>query len=378
MGCALLTLGIAAWGAEPPVVPGLIMPPPSAAARTNASGPKIVFETTVHDFGRAPSGEQVKYTYILTNAGDETLEISGVQACGCITANWTRSVDPGKTGSIPISFNSTGYGGPVMKSVVVTCNDRLNPRPMLQFKGVVWKLLDVVPPLAVLNFSAGAPPVSATVYITNNLPEPISLSAPQSDNRAFTAELKTNQPGKVFEVVIAPAAELPQGSSRAQITLKTSATNFPTISIPTYANVQPAVTLTPPQVFLPAGPLPQAHIVQLDITDHSTNPIVLFEPTVSAPGVEVQLKEITPGRRFVAILDFPKGFEVPLGQPPVFSVKTSLSLAPELKAPILQPRRPPTPPAPAPVAVPQVKPPVGTSTNKHRPLPPIEMPPLPP
>jgi hypothetical protein len=372
-----LALATVVWGADPPVAHGLITPAPVAPAGTNAVGPKIQFETTVHDFGRAKSGEQVKYTYILTNGGDQTLEISGVQACGCITANWTRSVDPGKTGSIPISFNSSGYGGPVTKSVTVTCNDKSNPRPILQFKGTVWKPLDVVPPLAVLNLTADSPMSSATVHITNNLPELITLSAPVSDNRALAAELKTNQPGREFEVVVSPVSALPPGSTRAQFTLKTSSTNAPVITFPAFANMQPAVTLSPPHIALAAAPLAQPQTARLDIMNNTTNLMVLFEPAVNAPGVDVQLKEITPGKRFSAMLTFPQGFEIPQGQLVELSINTSLPLMPVLKTPIVQPRRPP-PPSQPPAPAPQLKPPSVTSTNRHRPLPPIEMPPLPP
>ena len=123
------------------------------AGRDECHRPKIQFETTVHDFGRAKCGDQVKYTYIFTNVGDQLLELSGVQACGCITANWTKKVEPGQTGAVPIGFNSANYNGPVIKTITVTCNDRTNPRPMLQFKGTVWKPIEVSPQLAVLNLT---------------------------------------------------------------------------------------------------------------------------------------------------------------------------------------------------------------------------------
>src|SRR5271170_3620935 len=100
---------------------------PAAATSTNSAGPRIQFAATSHDFGTTQAGEQVKYTYVFTNTGDQTLEVSGVHACGCITAvNWTKAVEPGKTGTIPISFNSTGYNGPVTKPISVSCNDPHN------------------------------------------------------------------------------------------------------------------------------------------------------------------------------------------------------------------------------------------------------------
>jgi hypothetical protein len=97
---------------------------------TTASGPKIVFATPVYDFGKVRSGEIVKYAFIFTNSGSAMLQVSNVQvSCGCTTAgDWTRQVEPGKIGSIPIQFNSTGFGSAVEKSITVSCNDPNRPR----------------------------------------------------------------------------------------------------------------------------------------------------------------------------------------------------------------------------------------------------------
>ena len=364
---SMLAAGTAIWAAEQPATPV-----PAAPGATNVIGPKIQFETMVHDFGRAKSGDQVKYTYIFTNVGDQLLELSGVQACGCITADWTKKVEPGQTGTVPIGFNSTGYGGPITKTIVVTCNDKTNPRPVLQFKGTVWKPIDVNPPIAGFNLTADSPLTSATVLITNNLPEPITLSAPQCSNPAFAVELKTNQPGKEFRLVITPVSPLPSGSAQAQITLKTSSTNMAVIAITAFANVQPAITINPPQIVLPAAPLAQPETNTISLIDNSTNAMALSEPTVNAPGVDVQLREVQPGHQFEVALIFPQGFEIAPGQKAELSIKSSLPLVPALKVPILQAPRP-APPKAAPVKVSS-----SATTNRHRLPPQTNLPPLPP
>ena len=103
-----MTVGTALVGAQPTSAP-----PAAAAASTNALGPRIQFATPVYDFGRVKAGEPVKYTYVFTNTGDRLLIINSVQpGCGCTTAGeWTKQVEPGKTGSIPIQFNTAGYNG---------------------------------------------------------------------------------------------------------------------------------------------------------------------------------------------------------------------------------------------------------------------------
>jgi hypothetical protein len=364
---SIFTVGTAVWAADQPATP---VPAPPAA--TNGIGPKIQFETMVHDFGRAKCGDQVKYTYIFTNVGDQLLELSGVQACGCITADWTKKVEPGQTGAVPIGFNSASYNGPVIKTIAVTCNDRTNPRPMLQFKGTVWKPIEVSPQMAVLNLTADSPLTSVTVVITNNMPEPITLSALQCNNPAFAVQLKTNQPGKEFRLVIAPAAPLPPGTSQAQITLKTSSTNTPVISITALANVKPPVTVNPPQIVLPTAPLAHAQTNTIILINNSTNAMVLSELMVNATGVEVQLKELLLGREFTAALTFPQGFEIAPGQKAELTIKLSLPMLPTLRVPILQAPRP-APPKVAPIRVSS-----NTATNRHRLRAPVEMPPMPP
>ena len=372
LAASIITVGTAIWAAEQPIAPVPATNAPVTPAATNGIGPKIQFETMVHDFGQVKSGEQVKYTYTFTNAGDQLLELTGVQACGCITADWTKKVEPGQTGSVPISFNSASYSGPVIKTVTVTCNDRTNPRPMLQFKGTVWKPIDVNPQFAILNLTANAPLASTTVVIINNMPEPITLSPPQCSNPAFAVVLQTNQPGKEFRVVITPVSLLSAGNAQAQITLKTSATNMPVITIPVFANVQPPVTITPPQIALSPAPLAQPQTNTISFINNSTNVISLSEATVTGTGVDVQVKETQPGRQFTATLTFPQGYEIIPGQKAELSIKSSLPLVPVLKVPIMQAMRP-SPPKVAPITVSS-----STATNRHRVRPPIEMPPLPP
>jgi len=362
---SVLVLGPAVWAVEPPSAA-------AAPAATNLVGPKIQFETMVHDFGRAKAGDQVKYTYGFTNAGDQLLELTGVQACGCITADWTRKVEPGKTGMVPVAFNSSSYSGPVVKTITITCNDRTTPRPVLQLKGTVWRAIEISPQVAVLNLTPDAPLASATVIIRNNLPEPITLSAPEYSNRAFAAVVKTNQPGKEFQVIIAPVAPLLGGNTQGQIVFKTSSTNMPVVAITAFANVRPAISINPAQLVLPAAPLARAQTNTISLINNSTNPVTLSEPTINATGAAVQLKAVVPDRQFEAVLVFPQGFEAVAGQKTEVSIKSSLPLMPVLKVPILQVPRP---------AHPQVVPVNMSSTaitNRLRRRPHMTPPPLPP
>src|SRR6266545_7713144 len=130
-------------------------PPEKDVAAPETAGPKIQFADAVYDFGKIGAGELVKHEFVFTNIGTTTLEIKDVRpGCGCTTAGtWDKTVEPGKTGSIPLQFNSANFGGAVTKSATVTCNDPGQSNVVLQISGTVWKPIEVTPTMAVFNVS---------------------------------------------------------------------------------------------------------------------------------------------------------------------------------------------------------------------------------
>lgn len=178
----------------------LLATPLSGGRVASGAGPRIQFATPVHDFGQIKGGEVAKYTYLFTNAGQQLLEVTAVQAaCGCTTAgDWSRQVEPGQTGRIPIEFNSGSFNGQVAKSITVTCNDPTQPTVALQLKATIWRPIDVTPQFAVLNLTSESPSNATTVRIVSKEESPLTVFAPESSNSAFAADLKTNRPGKEF------------------------------------------------------------------------------------------------------------------------------------------------------------------------------------
>ncbi len=317
-------------------------PASAGAAVTNAGGPKIQFATPVYDFGKVNGGEVVKYSYIFTNTGCGLLVISNVHpSCGCTTAGeWTRQVESGQTGSIPIQFNSGNFSGPVVKTVTVTCNDPSQPTTVLQIKGTLWRPIDIMPQVAFLNLTADTPSNATSVRIVNNLDQPVTLSDLQINTSSLAAELITNEPGKKYEVIVKTVPPWPTNNIQAQITLKTSSTQMSNLTFTAWASVQPVVTVTPSPLMLPAGPLTNQQTQTLWIRNNGTNTLALSEPASNAKDVGVQMTEGQPGRFFTVALTFPAGFDIPQGQKIEFTVKTTHPQFPVLKVPIMQLPRP--------------------------------------
>ena len=316
--------------------------PGAAGAPPDGAGPKIQFAEIVYDFGKVNSGEVVKHSFVFTNIGTATLEIKDVRpGCGCTTAGtWDKEVQPGKSGSIPLQFNSANFGGTVMKQATVTCNDPSQSNVVLQIKGTVWKAIEIAPSMAVFNVSSEAQTNDTKIVrIVSNLEEPLVLSDLQCTNHSFKAELKTVRPGKEFELHITALPPFTSPSMVAPVTIKTSSTNMPLINVSAYVAVQQPVTVTPAQIMLAAGPFTNAVKQIVSIHSTGTNALVLSDASVNVPGVKARIEEPQPGRLFNLIVDFPVGFQTKPGESVEVSVKSNHPKFPLIKVPVFQPQR---------------------------------------
>jgi hypothetical protein len=333
-----------------PTPPSAAAAPAATAESTNGVGAKITFEMPNYEFGKVTAGVPIKYTFIFTNTGDAVLDVEVHPLCGCTVAGeWTHKVEPGKTGSIPIQVNSAQFAGPIDKMVNVNSNDKQQPLVVLHLKGTVWKPIDVTPNVAYFNVLPDVPPPAPfTVHIINNTDKPITLEPPQSQNPIFSAQLKTNEPGKSFDLMVSVTPPETPGTVNGQITLKTSWPTTPIVAVTAMVSVQPALTIVPGQFTLPAAPLANPVTTAFTIQNFGTNMLVLTDPAVNAKGVDVQVKELNPGKVFSVTLAFPQGFEITSEIPTELSIKSTHPKYPLIKAPITQAPRPPAPIAPAP------------------------------
>ena len=310
---------------------------PAANAAAQSAAAHIEFDNTIFDFGKVKSGEVVKHGFIFTNTGTATLEILDVKpGCGCTTAGtWDKTVEPGKTGVIPLQFNSTGFGGSVSKTATVTCNDPVKHGLLLQLSGTVWKPIDVMPQLAMFNVSSEMlSNETRVVRITNNEQTPLLLSDLDTGNAAFQAELKTLEEGKVYEVRVTAVPPFTNNTVISTVTVKTSSSEVPVLRITAYALVQPVLAPNPQTLTLPPGPFTNPFTASVTVRNNGTNVVSLSDAKLSVPGVPVELKTTQPGQVFTVSATFPAGFNPTPGQLIELSVRTSHPKFPVLKVPV--------------------------------------------
>jgi rhodanese-related sulfurtransferase len=80
------------------------------------------------------SGSLVTHPFVVTNIGDETLNITNVRtSCGCTTAALAkRDLAPGESVNVEATVNTTGFRGTVTRTISVTTNDPSSPTAVLQ------------------------------------------------------------------------------------------------------------------------------------------------------------------------------------------------------------------------------------------------------
>lgn len=104
--------------------------------------PEITFDSTELHLGTIPEGMQVEKVFRFTNTGVVDLVLTDVRgSCGCTVAkDWPRMpVAPGASGTIGVTFNSTGRPGVQHKTITVVGNTT-PATTVLTIKG------EVVPP----------------------------------------------------------------------------------------------------------------------------------------------------------------------------------------------------------------------------------------
>jgi hypothetical protein len=308
----------------------------SEAAEIEA--PRITFDSTVFEFGRVKAGEVVKHVFNFTNIGKASLDILAVKpGCGCTTAGeWTKRLEPGKSGVIPLEFSSAAFSGDVDKIATVTCSDPLQTNIVLELKGTVWKPIEVIPSLAIFQVTEELQTKLTNVLrIISHFAEPVGLWNAESVNPAFEAVLRTNQPGKEYELQVVAVPPFTASYTAATITLRTSSES-PLLTVQVGAALLPVLSVVPERLKLPAGPLKTPVTSFVTIRNNGTNKLAILDTRVDAEGAHADKQEIEPGRYFTVAAKFDAGFQLRPDQQVAVIVKTDHPRHEVIRVPVVQ------------------------------------------
>lgn len=83
----------------------------------------------IWDFGKVNHGEDLQHTFILKNESPKVLNIKQVStSCGCTASKVKKkTLLPGESAEIEVTFKTKGYSGPVQQFIYVTTDGLDNP-----------------------------------------------------------------------------------------------------------------------------------------------------------------------------------------------------------------------------------------------------------
>jgi P pilus assembly chaperone PapD len=104
-----------------------------------AAGPKMELSTEIWEMGNIYQWDNPSTEISIKNSGDNTLVISDVKtSCGCTAVMLSeKSIEPGKAGTLKISFDPYNITGPVRREVGLVTNDKASPKKNITVRGRV-------------------------------------------------------------------------------------------------------------------------------------------------------------------------------------------------------------------------------------------------
>jgi hypothetical protein len=300
-------------------------------------GPKIQFKDSAIDFGTASGGEIVNCTFIFTNTGDETLSIKSVQpSCGCTSAgNWTKDVEPGKTGTLPLRFDTSHFSGAVSKAVVVQCNARSNAVLSITLKGTVYREWNASPQTATLLIYPNASNATARVRIVNSGTNYAALFHPTVSNarNSYVLQLATNAPGKDYILTVSVKPPLVTPIDYGDITIQTSRSNNLPVTIPLVLNRMPWFNIYPCPISIPKNYSNQ-FVGLVTIVNNAPYSVNLSNPSFTDTNIQVTLASATPGHYYTLKVEIPPNYRST--KPMAVTVQTSNTNEPSIQIPFVR------------------------------------------
>lgn len=112
---------------------------PEMTAAELAKAPQLTFDSHTVDFGNIKGNTTTEKSIVVTNTGRKELELKSIQPnCSCATATASKkSLKPGETATITISFNPADRTGTQNKAISFYSNDPKNPVQRLTFTAYV-------------------------------------------------------------------------------------------------------------------------------------------------------------------------------------------------------------------------------------------------
>lgn len=230
--------------------------------------PKIEIDQTSFYFGQIFSGEKATHVFKFHNSGNAPLIIDKVrQSCGCTaTILSSKILQPGSGGELQATFNSTGFNGPVVKTIYLHSNDPSSPVLQLYLRGDVQPEILQKPRRVSLGKLTWEETATTKIQLTNQGKEEIALGEIKTTTPEVVAEMSDARmaPGQTITVTLSVTPQPGKRRLGGFVIIPLTGAFTRELRVPVYALVappakpEPAPPATPPEPQPPAESQPPA------------------------------------------------------------------------------------------------------------------------
>jgi hypothetical protein len=307
---AILTLLLAAA----PILPG------STALAADGKPVAAVAEPII-DAGEVPVGQPIDVVFEIENQGDAPLRITEVRpTCGCTVAEYDDSIEPGETGRIHATIDTTSIVGANAKAIAVFTNDPDNPRFQLTVQSDVKPFLAINPGYA-----------RFTTFVREDRDQTQSqlLWAPDfegleitevkspadfvkvSYREALDTERAPDSAGKQWRIDVTLAKSAPVGPVADHVVVRTNHPQQKVVEIPVSGFVRPMVAVTPPSVNFGQVDPAESQEWGILVRNFGSVPLLIEDVESSVAGLDVKVESLRDGEQyrlvFTPTAEMPKG-----------------------------------------------------------------------
>jgi len=249
----------------------------------------IPAQQRVHDFGTVARAAKTEHRFEIKNPFPQRMHLQSISAsCGCTTpiieSEW---IEPGQTGTVMARFNTGTFSGDRKASLNLFIDQPQAMQLQLNVKGYIRS--DIVINPGELNFGTVAEGASkqieATIEYAGKSDWQISSISSNADFIQAEVAETSRSPGRVtykVSATILPGATA--GTQATQLTLHTNDQRLKAVPLSCFAQVQPPLSVHPPQIAL--GEMKPGQQIQQRLLVKGTEPFHITE--ILVPNMQVK------------------------------------------------------------------------------------------
>lgn len=218
----------------------------SSAVAAGLTYGTLHFDKSSHDFGEVFRGTQLTQTFRFVNKGPGPLTIQGVHAaCNCtaVEVDRGRRYEPGQSGTIEVTLDTSDFIGNLVKTVTVISNERLLPDRTLTIRAKVKSEIFADPPL--LDFASVKPKANdaRTIRIRSAPGQQLEIKGLDFNEKVLSAQVARDKDDWILTAQL--LAGVPPGFLKESIVVRNNSQHLPKLTIPVRGQVMSNFEVAP-------------------------------------------------------------------------------------------------------------------------------------